>query len=100
MQRKVRERANALLGETRGTSGQGGEVPLCPICRAGAVNSSKWDHTEKHCRVRILESESLCYKSSHRELSFLSPAKQRLRGGEIAGCKTSGGQTEVREKSH
>lgn len=75
-------------------------MPLCPICRAGAVNSSKLDHAEKHCRVRILESESLCYTSSHRVLSLLSPAKQRLRGGEIAGCKTPGGQAAVREKSH
>lgn len=44
--------------------------------------------------------ESLCYKSSHRMLSLLSPAKQRLRGGEVAVCKTSGGQAAAREKSH
>lgn len=30
----------------------------------------------------IPENESLCHKSSHRVHSLLSPAKQRLRGGE------------------
>lgn len=68
------------------------------LCRAGALNSSKWDHVEKHCRVN--PGESLCYKSSHRGFILLSPAKQRLRGTEVAVCKTSGGQAAAKEKSH
>lgn len=48
----------------------------------------------------IMGIESLCYKRSHRVLSQLSPAKQRLRSSVIAVCKTSGGQAAAREKSH
>lgn len=48
---QVWERPNALLDETWGTPGQGGGVPLHLICRARALNSSRWDHAEKHCRV-------------------------------------------------
>lgn len=36
---QVSNRAYVLLGEARGTSRQGGEVLLHPICRAGIMSS-------------------------------------------------------------
>lgn len=61
---QVWERASVLLDETWGTSGQGGELPEHPVCRAGAANSSEWDDAEKDCRVNHGKWESVLQEES------------------------------------